>query len=112
MRTPIIAGNWKMNKTVAQAVGLVKEIHYGHSDLGEVEVVVAPPFTALADVVNFAKDSYLNVAAQNVFWEESGAISESLSQVHNRTTGISLSDQDAKVDRLQPVDIFASPATR
>jgi triosephosphate isomerase (TIM) len=73
MRTPIIAGNWKMHNTISESVDLVKQIHYGLSYPGEVDVIVAPVFTALADVARFAKDSYIEVAAQNIFWEESGA---------------------------------------
>jgi hypothetical protein len=58
MRTPIIAGNWKMHKTVKEALNLVKEIHYGLTNPGEVEVVVSPPTTALYKVAEFLQDSY------------------------------------------------------
>jgi triosephosphate isomerase len=73
MRTPIIAGNWKMHKTVKEALNLVKEIHYGLTNPGEVEVVVSPPTTALYKVAEFLQDSYIGVAAQNLFWEDAGA---------------------------------------
>lgn len=73
MRTPIIAGNWKMNKTIAEAILLVKGIHYGLRFPGEVDVIVAPPITALHSVAEILKDSYIGVAAQNMHWEDSGA---------------------------------------
>ena len=73
MRTPLIAGNWKMNMTSAQAVELVKGIHYGLRFPGEVDVIVAPPLTALGSVAGVLRDSYIGVAAQNMHWEETGA---------------------------------------
>jgi len=73
MRTPVIAGNWKMNKTIGEALELVRGLHYGLSWPGEVDVIVAPPFTALSAVAGFLERSYIAVAAQNLFWEESGA---------------------------------------
>jgi triosephosphate isomerase len=73
MRTPVIAGNWKMNKTIGEALELVRALHYGLPWPGEVDVIVAPPFTAVAAVAGFLEKSYIAVAAQNLFWEESGA---------------------------------------
>jgi triosephosphate isomerase len=79
MRIPIIAGNWKLHNTIEEALSLVKGIHYGLPWPGEVEVVVAPPFTALSAVADFLKDSYIRVAAQDVFWEEKGAYTGEIS---------------------------------
>lgn len=73
MRTPIIAGNWKMNNTIKESLELIKGIHYGYTSNGEIEVVVAPPFTALSKIADFLQDSYIKVAAQDLFWEDSGA---------------------------------------
>lgn len=89
MRVPIIAGNWKMNKTVKEALALVREIHYGYRNPGEVEVIVAPPFTALYAVAEFLKDSYIGVASQNMFWEESGAFTGEVSGTFIREAGAS-----------------------
>jgi triosephosphate isomerase len=72
-RTPIIAGNWKMNLALDQAIELVKGIHYGLPFPGEVEVVVAPTFLYLRQVVEQLKDSYIAVAAQNLYFEDQGA---------------------------------------
>jgi triosephosphate isomerase len=87
MRTPLIAGNWKMNKTIGEALELVRALHYGLSWPGEVDVVVAPPFTALGAVANFLKDSYIGVAAQNLHWEESGAFTGEVSAAFIKDAG-------------------------
>ena len=73
MRTPIIAGNWKMYKTVADAVKYVKEFRALAKDVANVEIVVAPPFTALHAVAEAARNSNVIVAAQDLHWEREGA---------------------------------------
>jgi triosephosphate isomerase (TIM) len=77
-RTPLIAGNWKMHKTIAEALELVKTLHYS-LQYSETEIVVAPPCTALSKVADFLKDSFISVAAQDVFWEDSGAFTGAVS---------------------------------
>ena len=72
-RTPIIAGNWKMNLTLGQAIELVKGIHYGMPFPGEVEVVIAPTFLCLQQLAQQLKDSYIVIAAQNLHFEDQGA---------------------------------------
>lgn len=78
MRTKIIAGNWKMYKIIAEALELVKTLHYG-CQCNTTEVIVAPPATALNKVSEFLKDSYIKVAAQDLFWEDFGAYTGALS---------------------------------
>ena len=78
-RIPIIAGNWKMNKTVEEAVALVRELKSSTAGVKEVEVVVAPPFTALHAVRQELKGSPIGLAAQNLFWEEKGAFTGEVS---------------------------------
>ena len=73
MRTPIIAGNWKMNKTIAQAVALVKEIKPHLAAIHGVEKVLCPPFTALSAVKESIGDAEIGLGAQNMHWEEKGA---------------------------------------
>src|SRR5262249_28311119 len=73
MRIPFIAGNWKMFKTVHEAVVFVKELKNAVRDISDVEIVVAPPFTALHAVAEAARNSNVGVAAQNVYWEREGA---------------------------------------
>jgi triosephosphate isomerase (TIM) len=73
-RRPIVAGNWKMNKTVGEALTLVRELRGLVSMVRDrVEVVVAPPFTALHAVAKAIDDSNIGLAAQNCFWETWGA---------------------------------------
>jgi triosephosphate isomerase len=72
-RLPFIAGNWKMNKTVAEAIELVKQLKASLSGVEGVEVAVAPPFTALSAVRKELEGSPIQLAAQNLFWEEKGA---------------------------------------
>ena len=73
MRTPLIAGNWKMYKTIPEAVQLVEELVKTVGDSTEVEVAVCPPFTALATVAGLIKGSKIRLGAQDLFWEKEGA---------------------------------------
>lgn len=79
MRKPIIAGNWKMNKTIPEGVELAKAIASGLGDTaGVVEVVVCPTATALSSVSN-AVSELIGVGAQNVYDEPSGAYTGEIS---------------------------------
>jgi len=73
MRTPIIAGNWKMNKTIEEAVGLVREMCPALDEVKGVEVVLCPPFVALAAVAELLASTSIKLGAQNMHWEEKGA---------------------------------------
>jgi triosephosphate isomerase len=73
MRKPVIAGNWKMYKTAVEAVDFVEKIKPVAALAGHCEVIVAPPFTALAAAATAAKGSKVLVAAQNCHWEKEGA---------------------------------------
>jgi triosephosphate isomerase (TIM) len=86
-RTPVIAGNWKMNLTVAEAIQLVKGIGYGHPFPGEVDVIVAPPLVMMARLADLLKDSYIAVAAQNMHQEEKGAYTGECSGSQVREAG-------------------------
>ena len=79
MRKPIIAGNWKMNNTVAAGTALVKELAPLVKDNNAVDIVVCPTFTALAAVCEAAKGTNIHVGAQNVHWEKSGAFTGEIS---------------------------------
>ena len=65
MRTPFIAGNWKMYKTVAETVKYVKEFRALVKDIADVEIVLAPPFTALHAAAEAARNSNVVIAAQD-----------------------------------------------
>jgi triosephosphate isomerase len=79
MRTPFIAANWKMYKTVHEAVAFLKEFRTLVKDVHDVEVVVAPPFTALRSVADAAHASNVGVAGQDVYWEREGAFTGEVS---------------------------------
>ncbi len=78
-RVPLIAGNWKMNKTVGEAVSLVKELMPRVLGIGKVEVAVCPPATALSAVREMLSDSEIRLGAQDMFWAESGAFTGMIS---------------------------------
>ncbi len=79
MRRTIIAGNWKLNKTVAEAVRLADELKELVAHQTDVDIVVAPPFTALTAVNEVIASSHIQLAAQDVFWEDSGAFTGEVS---------------------------------
>ena len=70
---PMIAGNWKMHKTLAEARELAREIVQGVGRQTRAEVVLAPPYTALAAVAAELAGSKVLLAAQDTFWETKGA---------------------------------------
>jgi triosephosphate isomerase len=73
MRRPILAGNWKMNMTIAQATDFVRDIRRGLNDIKGVDRVLCPPFTALAPVKDLLSATQIGLGAQNMHWEEKGA---------------------------------------
>jgi triosephosphate isomerase len=79
MRTPIVAGNWKMHKTVAEAVALTKGVRQGVADVKGVEVVLCPPFTALSAVREAIGPAKIGLGAQNMYFEEQGAFTGEIS---------------------------------
>ena len=79
MRIPIIAGNWKMNKNVAEAVELVRALRESTAGVNKVEMVVCPPFIALTAVKEVLAGSKIGLGAQNVYWEEKGAFTGEVS---------------------------------
>lgn len=87
MRKPIIAGNWKMFKTTSEARELVRQLKEALADVDSVEIVVSPPFTALATVAGELKGSNISVAGQNMYWEESGAFTGEVSPLMLKDIG-------------------------
>ena len=79
MRVPIIAGNWKMNKNVAEAVELVRALRESTAAVEKVEMVVCPPFVSLTVVKEALAGSKIGLGAQNVYWEEKGAFTGEIS---------------------------------
>jgi len=73
----LIAGNWKMFKGVAETAEFCRALR--EADLGDVDVVVCPPYTALATAVQVLADTDIGVFAQNVHWEDEGAFTGEIS---------------------------------
>ena len=87
MRTPFVVGNWKMHKTVAEALALVTELKNQLASLRDVDVGVAPPFTALHPVARRLEDSPIVVAAQDCFHEAKGAFTGQIAPAMLRDVG-------------------------
>jgi triosephosphate isomerase (TIM) len=79
MRRPIIVGNWKMHKTTAEAVALVKALRSSVAQVHDVDIGVAPPYTALMVVAEALRGSTIFVTAQNMHWEPQGAFTGEIS---------------------------------
>jgi triosephosphate isomerase len=87
MRRKLIAGNWKMYKTVSEAVALVEELKKGAAGAPS-DVLVSPPYTSLVAVVATAKGSPVGVAAQNMHFEKEGAFTGEVSATMLKDIGV------------------------
>ena len=87
MRKPIVVGNWKMNKTIREAVDLVSELKPLVVDVPDVEIGVAPPFTALSSVRDTIGGTNIFLGGQDVFWEIGGAFTGEISPAMLRDAG-------------------------
>ncbi len=87
MRTPLIAGNWKMHKTIGEATTLVRDLLAGLGALTDREAIVCPPFTALAAIAPLLADSQLGLGAQNLYPEAQGAFTGEVSPLMLKDAG-------------------------
>jgi triosephosphate isomerase len=87
MRTPLIAGNWKMFKTVSEAVAFVTELRELVKGVSGVDIVVAPAFTALHAAAGSARGTNIGVAAQDLYWEREGAFTGEVSPAMVKEAG-------------------------
>ena len=87
MRTPFVAANWKMFKTVHDAVVFIKEFQGMVKDMVDIEIVVAPAFTALHAVAEAARHTNIGIAGQNLHWEKEGAFTGEVSAPMLREAG-------------------------
>ena len=122
MRTPFIAANWKMYKTVAETVKYVKEFRALVKDIADVEIVLAPPSTALHAAAEAARNTNVVIAAQDTHWEREGAFTGEISAPMIREAGAEyvivghserrtlFGDTDATVNR-KAVAAFAAGLT-
>ncbi|MFP4667203.1 MAG: triose-phosphate isomerase [Desulfosalsimonas sp.] len=72
-RRPLIAGNWKMHKTCTEAEDTARELVEKVSDVSGVDIMIAPPATALAPVFPIIRDTPVELGGQDIFWEKEGA---------------------------------------
>jgi triosephosphate isomerase len=79
MRTPLVAGNWKMNKTAAEARDLVSLMSAKLAEIANVEKVICPPFLAIPALAGMLRGSGIGLGAQNLHWEEKGAFTGEVS---------------------------------
>ena len=86
-RTPFIAANWKMHKTVLESVAFIKEFRSMAKEVHDVEIVVAPPFTALRPAADAAHASNVGIAGQNLHWERQGAFTGEISAAMLKEAG-------------------------
>lgn len=88
MRTNVIAGNWKMNKTNAEAIEMLTELKGLVKDIDNVKIVIGAPFTALSDAVRATQDTNIEIAAENVYPKESGAYTGEISPLMLKSIGV------------------------
>jgi triosephosphate isomerase len=79
MRIPLIAGNWKMNTTVSEAIELVNKMRQELDQIGNVDKVICPPFVSLAAIKELIKGNSIKLGAQNLYFEEKGAYTGEIS---------------------------------
>ena len=87
-RTVFIAGNWKMNKTAAEAKAMIEELKPMVAGLDNVEIGLAPTFTSLGAAVEAAKGSNIKIGAQNIHWAENGAFTGEISADMLKEAGV------------------------
>jgi len=81
MRKPVISANWKMNKTISEAISFCDEFIPIAKGVNDVEIIIAPPYTALQSVIERCRGTNILISAQNVFYEEKGAYTGEISPV-------------------------------
>jgi len=81
MRVPVIAGNWKMNTTVSEAIELVREMRNGLDGVAGVEKIICPPFISLSAIKDLIKGTSIRLGAQNLYFEEKGAYTGEVSSL-------------------------------
>jgi triosephosphate isomerase len=87
MRTPLIAGNWKMYKTIAEAVELAEALLHGLGDTHDRELLICPPYTALHALSSLLQETPIGLGAQDVFYEEQGAYTSAISPLMLKDVG-------------------------
>ncbi|MCK5488224.1 MAG: triosephosphate isomerase, partial [Desulfobacterales bacterium] len=86
-RRPLIAGNWKMYKTPQEAADTAKQLVEQVREVADVDIMIAPPFTALESVSRMIKNSPVALGAQNLYWEDEGAYTGEISAPMLKSAG-------------------------
>ncbi len=87
MKRPLIAGNWKMNKTIPEAINLINIIKAGVHKATDCDVVVCPPYTALAAISELIRDTKIDLGAQDMYCETEGAFTGEISPLMLKDVG-------------------------
>ncbi len=87
LRPPLVAGNWKMNKTVSQAHNFVNNLKEAVTEVNDVEIVICPPYTALFSLNQVLKGSNIFLGAQNMYYYEKGAFTGEISPLMLQEAG-------------------------
>lgn len=87
MRIPLIAGNWKMYKSVPEAVSAAEKLKSLVNEPADRDVMIAPPFTALSSVYGVLKGGAIALGAQNLYWEKEGAFTGEIAAPMLRSVG-------------------------
>lgn len=87
MRRPLIAGNWKMYKTISEGLALARAILYAVKDIDDRDILLCPPYTCINPIYEIVKDSNVMVGAQNMHWENEGAYTGAISPVMLKDAG-------------------------
>ncbi len=87
LKKPVIAGNWKMHKTIAEARELAEAVVRGFPEVSQAALILIPPFTAIQEVRKTTAAAGVEVGAQDVFWEEKGAFTGEISPLQLKEAG-------------------------
>ena len=79
MRTPCVAGNWKMHNTVADSIALANSLIPELEKISGVDSIICPPFTALSPISELLMGTSIGLGAQNLYWEDQGAFTGEIS---------------------------------
>ncbi|MFO8052782.1 MAG: triose-phosphate isomerase [Candidatus Omnitrophota bacterium] len=88
MRKPFIAGNWKMNKTAAEAADLASKLKENVGEFKDADILICPPYTSLSAAQEAIKDSVIELGAQNMHWQDKGAFTGEVSAAMLKGAGI------------------------
>jgi triosephosphate isomerase len=89
MRKPLIAANWKMNKTVGETISFLEEFIPLVGDISDVDILIAPPFTSLLSASEKIKGKNILLSGQNIFYEDKGAYTGEISPIMLKDVGCS-----------------------